>query len=80
MFGSIPQPAHRPCPKCGVSLTREEWDAHACDEAQKLRYELVQLREEAGRFDAELARWLKTAAGRFEVFYAARRRGQTSGA
>jgi hypothetical protein len=60
-----------PCPECGVSLSREERDGHVCDAAQRARYALFQFREEIGRFELELARWLQSVDGRFEVFYAA---------
>jgi hypothetical protein len=76
MFGSLPQPAFMPCPECGASLARGERDRHACEEAQRIRYELFQLRAELDRFDAELEAWLDTNAGRFAVFYAAWRRAR----
>jgi hypothetical protein len=74
MFGSLPQPAYLPCPECGASLALGELAEHACDEAQRIRYELFQIRCETERFDDELAAWLRTKHGRFEVFYAARAR------
>ena len=74
MFGSLPQPAFMPCPECGASLARGEQAGHACEEAQRIRYELFQLRAELDRFDAELEAWLDTSAGRFAVYYAAWRR------
>jgi hypothetical protein len=74
MFGSLPQPAHMPCPECGASIPRGQHSEHACDEAQRIRYELFQLREEVERFESDFGAWLKTDAGRFEVFYAAHRR------
>jgi hypothetical protein len=71
MFGSLPQPAQMPCPECGASLARGELEEHACDEAQRIRFELFQLRAEVESFDDDLSAWLNTNAGRFEVFYAA---------
>jgi hypothetical protein len=70
MFGFLPQPAYMPCPQCGVSLSREERDGHLCDPAQRARYMLFQLRGEIERFEHELAGWLQSVHGRFEVFYA----------
>lgn len=78
MFGSLPQPAYMPCPECGASLARTEREEHACEEDQRIRYELFQLRTEIDRFDTELAAWLDTSAGRFAVFYAAWRRTGSS--
>lgn len=74
MFGSLPQPTHRPCPDCGASVPREAQSRHVCDEAQRTSYELFQARLEADRFDSELASWLGSPAGRFSVFYAERER------
>jgi hypothetical protein len=74
MFGSLPQPAHLPCPNCGASVARDSAGHHRCDEEQRARYERFQARVEADRFDAELTSWLETPAGRFAVFYAERER------
>jgi hypothetical protein len=74
MFGSMPQPAHLPCPSCGASVPRDTAGHHLCDEEQRARYERFQARVEVDRFDAELTTWLATPAGRFEVFYAERAR------
>jgi hypothetical protein len=74
MFGSLPQPAHMPCPDCGVSVPRGVRAEHVCDEAQRTSYELLQLRIEAERFDTELTAWLATPAGRFAIYYAERER------
>jgi hypothetical protein len=71
MFGALPQPAHMPCPECGASLARSEREEHACEESQRIRFELFQLRAEIELFDLQLSDWLKTSAGRFAVFYAA---------
>jgi hypothetical protein len=74
MFGSLPQPAHMPCPACGASVPREATEEHVCDEVQRRTYELFQVRIEADRFDTELATWLGSPHGRFSVFYAERER------
>jgi hypothetical protein len=74
MFGSLPQPAHMPCPDCGASVPREAEPKHVCDEAQRASYELFQVRLEADRFDTELTCWLASPNGRFAVFYAERQR------
>lgn len=74
MFGSLPQPAHMPCPDCGASLPRGAAERHVCDQAQRTSYELFQVRIEADRFDNELTTWLDTPRGRFAVYYAERER------
>jgi hypothetical protein len=74
MFGSLPQPAHMPCPDCGVSVPREAEGQHVCDEVQRTSYELFQVRIEADRFEGELTAWLGSPEGQFSVFYAERQR------
>jgi hypothetical protein len=78
MFGSLPQPAFMPCPACGASVAREQHDTHVCDPEQRARYESFQVRLEVERFDGELTTWLRTAAGRFAIFYAERERRQAA--
>jgi hypothetical protein len=67
MFGSLPQPAHMPCPDCGASVPREAEEKHICDEVQRTSHE-------ADRFDTELDSWLASPSGRFAVYYAERER------
>jgi L-rhamnose isomerase len=74
MFGSLPQPAHMPCPDCGVSVPREAEEKHTCDRVQRTSYELFQIRVEADRFDTELTSWLSSPGGRFAVYYVERER------
>lgn len=74
MFGSLPQPAHMPCPECGASVPREAEAKHTCDRAQRASYELFQVRVESDRFDNELTSWLDTPRGRFAMYYAERER------
>ncbi len=64
----------QPCPDCGASVPREELDEHVCDEGQRIRYELFNVRLEVDRFDRELTGWLATSEGRFAVFCAERER------
>ena len=63
---SLPEPAFMPCAHCGASVARGE-DAHVCDGERRLAYDLF-------RFDGELGEWLVTPEGRFEQYYAERRR------
>jgi hypothetical protein len=73
-MSSFFQPAHMPCAQCGASLARAERAAHSCDPERALDYLLVQLRDEIAAFDAQLASWLSSVAGRFECWYAERSR------
>jgi hypothetical protein len=63
-----------PCPQCGASVDRAEADAHVCDAERLLDFRLFQLREEIAAFDAQLARWLESARGRFAAWIAERDR------
>ncbi len=74
MFGRVPEPRHMPCSECGAPLQRGGAGAHECDPERRLDYELFQLREEVGRFDAELAAYLASNRGRFELWSAERDR------
>src|SRR5215216_2697487 len=74
MFPSLPHPRHMPCPECGESVAVEERERHACDEERWTTYQLFQLRHEVDAFDDQLATYLESPRGRFELWDAARRR------
>ena len=74
MFASFPQPAHLPCPACGESLPQEDLDAHVCAHDRWIGYQVFQLRHEIDDFDAELASYLESPQGQFELWYAERER------
>jgi hypothetical protein len=74
MFGIFREPSFMPCEECGESVARAEREQHACSPERKLDYELFQLRSELAEFDAELSAYLASPQGRFDVFYAERRR------
>jgi hypothetical protein len=74
VFGSFPRSPHMPCPECGASLERAEEGAHVCEQERLLDFRLFQLREEIAAFDAQLARWLASARGRFAAWVAERDR------
>lgn len=74
MFGFLPEPLFRPCPRCGESIARRDQSEHVCEEVRRLAHEGMQIRLEAERFDEELATWLASSVGRFAVYYAERQR------
>ena len=78
----FPQPQYIACPECGACVPRWEADDHVCDRERWLDYQLVRLRPDIARFEADLREWLATPAGRFELFYARRSRpaGSVTGA
>jgi hypothetical protein len=65
---------YMPCPECGDSLERRETSNHVCQGERWLDYQMFQLRDEIGRFAAQLGAYLASPRGRFEVWYAERRR------
>ena len=70
---SPPVPRHMPCDHCGASIERGDL-AHACEEERRLAFALFPLRAEIEMFEEHLHRWLETAHGRFERYYAERTR------
>jgi hypothetical protein len=73
MFGGF-QTQYRPCPDCGASVATAALDEHACERERKLDFQLFQCREEIARFGADLRAYLDSSQGRFEAWYAERRR------
>jgi hypothetical protein len=74
VFGPLPQSDHLPCPACGVSLSNTDVDEHVCDRERWLSYQVFQARDEIDAFDEELAAYLSSPRGAFELWYAARER------
>jgi hypothetical protein len=62
-----------PCPDCGASLERHD-EAHECERERWLEFQLFQLRDLVNGFEAELAKYLASLRGRFELYYAQRER------
>ena len=61
-----------PCSDCGESLERSATVAHSCKSEHLADYQMFALRDDTAKFDARLRLYLHTAAGRFEVWLAAR--------
>ena len=59
-------------------MPRWESDDHVCDQERWLDYQLVRLRPDIARFEADFREWNATPEGRFEEFYAERSRPETS--
>jgi len=49
-------------------------ELHACEEERWATYQLFQLRDEIAELDGQVARYLDSPRGRFELWDAARRR------
>ena len=74
MSPSLPEPRFMPCPECGESLAAEHRDGHVCEEERWATYQLFQLREEVNALESQIAAYLDSPRGRFELWDAARRR------
>ncbi len=64
-----------PCPDCGDSVEQAVWVSHVCERERWLDYQLFHVREEVHSFEAQVGAYLASTRGRFELWYAARRRG-----
>ena len=63
-----------PCPDCGESVAAEARDEHRCDDERRLTYQLFQLRDEVAALEEQVAAYLDSPRGRFELWDAERRR------
>jgi hypothetical protein len=63
-----------PCEQCGASVERGAEQAHQCDDERRLEFRVFALRDEIESFDGQWTAWLESPRGRFEVYYAERRR------
>ena len=70
----LPEPRFMPCPPCGAAVAADEVDAHVCERERWVDYTVIGLRPELDALDDELAAYLETPQGRFELWYAAQRR------
>jgi hypothetical protein len=68
----LPHPRHMPCPECGASVERDA--DHSCDRDRWVDYNVSRLRPELDRLEHEVGAYLDTPQGRFEAWYAERRR------
>ena len=74
MFPSLPQPRHMPCSDCGESVAADDRDEHICDDERWLTYQLFQLRDEIASLEQQVAWYLASPRGRFELWDAERLR------
>lgn len=74
MFDSFVQSRFMPCPDCGSSVERAQAAGHRCDPERRLDYAVFALRHELAAVEDDVAAYLATPRGRFELWYAARER------
>jgi hypothetical protein len=63
-----------PCPECGASIERQDHEQHECDPERRLDYQLFQLRGEVELLEQQVADYLGSPRGQFELWYAQRER------
>ncbi len=74
VFAFFAHSRYMPCPDCGASLMGEERSEHRCDRDRRLDFQMFQLRSEIVSFEQELADYLRSPEGKFELWYAERQR------
>jgi hypothetical protein len=60
------------CADCGERVPWAQTGQHECDEEQWLSFQVTRARPQIDRFEHELARYLETARGKFDLWYAER--------
>jgi hypothetical protein len=73
-MSSFPEPRFTPCAECGASVAREERDEHVCELERWLDHHVDRLRAELEALEDDFGAYLQTPRGRFEAWYAERRR------
>jgi hypothetical protein len=74
MSGFFVQSRFMPCLDCGSSVERAHAAGHRCDAKRRLDYEVFALRHELVIVETEIATYLASSQGRFELWYAERER------
>jgi len=65
---------YMPCADCGASLAGEDPEDHFCDPVRRVEFQMFRMRAELARLDEDLAEYLRSPQGRFELCYAERQR------
>jgi hypothetical protein len=63
-----------PCSDCGAAVERASTQEHVCDRSRLIDYQMFQLRDEMAAVDGEVAAYLDSPRGRFELWWAERER------
>lgn len=63
---------YMPCSECGESIDLTAVADHECDRDRRLDHQMFALQEEIDGFEGRVREYLRTDAGRFEVWLAAR--------
>ena len=63
-----------PCEECGLSVAKSEYAAHVCEPDRRVAYQMVRHGDEIEAFEGEIHSYLDSPKGRFEAWYAERKR------
>ena len=63
-----------PCPDCGATIERQDNERHECDPERRLDHQMSQLSGEIELLEQQVADYLDSPNGRFELWYAQRER------
>ena len=74
VFAFFANSRYMPCPSCGASLGGGGPDEHECDPDRLVEFQMFRLRGELARLDQEVAEYLRSPEGKFELWYAEHRR------
>jgi hypothetical protein len=74
MFSYFSEHQFMPCVDCGASLSRAEREEHVCEDERRAAFKLFELRDEIAALESQIAAYLSSALGRFELWYAERDR------
>lgn len=61
-----------PCPECGASVDRTTEVGHLCSPERWAEFQVFRLRDEVAELESRIRSFLRTPAGRFETWLAAR--------
>jgi hypothetical protein len=66
---------YRACPDCGIAVqaARLAADGHDCPPHRYVAHQVLEARHGLKRLENDVADWLTTPSGRFELYYARRR-------
>jgi hypothetical protein len=63
-----------PCEDCGASIAKSEYEAHVCEPGRRLEYQMIQHRDDIAGLTDEIRTYFDSPTGRFEAWYAERKR------
>ena len=74
VFAFFANSRYLPCPECGASLAGEDPDGHTCEPERRIEFQMFRMRGELVQLEQEIADYLRSNEGRFELWYAEHRR------